>query len=644
MSKTKILVVDDMAIVRDPIAASLTLAGYDTPCAADGKAALAAMRRDRPDLVLMDLAMPEMDGLAVLRAMRADPGLTNVPVIVLTASAERRHVIEARQFGIKEYMLKSRFKLADLLERVRKHTGETPKPGPGGGDGPVPSSSSSSSSLQRTELGRPGKAPLEAKPFDRQSLLSASPVPPAPATVPPRPAAPAAATPAGINGGKKPAAPAPAETIPCLLTREECLDRTRTALQAKTLSGVVAQVISLAASPRGDLSQLATLIGRDPMLSARVLQAANSVAYQCNRGVVTTIPEAIRNIGCTTVRNIAAALGIFDAMPATGPDGFNPIRCWQHSFAVAQLCARMHGATDESGAGTAYLVGLCHDLGDILFHSHFAAEYQQVVEAEARTGRPREELERKMLGMAHGELVSTILMHLGLPEGIRTPVESLHAALAGRRRSGTTTDPLARVLWQAEMYANGALLASGGDAPVAAFTAAECRLATGQPNPPRPDTAALRAEIYALTGMLARLSARDEAEVMVPLFPQHQTLRVCLARDPALSGFDPIATALESLATVEVLDRLPAPADLARFGALVVVAADAAAAGFTGPDIQRALAAAPLSALWLTAKPLPAERLVQPVAGLAPLALPMPLDRLAGFVHQVAEGRRAEAA
>ena len=89
-----------------------------------------------------------------------------------------------------------------------------------------------------------------------------------------------------------------------------------------------------------------------------VASAANSATYASQRGQVTNIAEAVKNIGCAAVRNIAAALGIFDAMPATTQATFNPIRCWQHSFAVAQLCERLMTATDASAGGIAYLVGL----------------------------------------------------------------------------------------------------------------------------------------------------------------------------------------------------------------------------------------------------------------------------------------------
>jgi CheY-like chemotaxis protein len=121
-----VLVVDDMPIFRDPIAASLRLAGYETLCAADGAAALTLARVRRPDVVLLDVSMPVMDGFTCLRDMRRDPRLADVPVILLTAASDRKFVIEAGKLGVKDYLLKSRFSLEDLLARVRKYAQPRP--------------------------------------------------------------------------------------------------------------------------------------------------------------------------------------------------------------------------------------------------------------------------------------------------------------------------------------------------------------------------------------------------------------------------------------------------------------------------------------------------------------------------------------
>ena len=114
-----ILVVDDMPIFRDPIAAALRLAGYQTLTASNGRDALATARANRPDLILLDLAMPVMDGLTCLHAMRSIETLVDLPVILLTAMSEKEHELEAAKLGVKDYLLKSRFSLSDLLTRVK---------------------------------------------------------------------------------------------------------------------------------------------------------------------------------------------------------------------------------------------------------------------------------------------------------------------------------------------------------------------------------------------------------------------------------------------------------------------------------------------------------------------------------------------
>jgi HD-like signal output (HDOD) protein len=374
-----------------------------------------------------------------------------------------------------------------------------------------------------------------------------------------------------------------------------------------------------------------------------VLQAANSAAYATGRGIITNINEAERHVGCSTIRNIATALGIFDAMPETSPDGFNPIRCWQHSFAVARLCERLSvaaagdkggggAATADDGGGptggTAYLVGLCHDLGEVLFHTQFASEYREVLDWRARTGLPADKVERAVLGMTHGDLAATILRHLGLPADILAPIEAAHLALA---RGSDPRDRTARILRLAEFYANGLMLASGGGAAVAPLTQVECRAACGQTEPGRPDGVTLRAEILALTGMLAGMTRGDGERMMEPLRPRG-VVRVWLARDGTLSSFDPLAAALEAMAEVEVRPALPKPEEWQDRDALVVATRSPATAGFTGGEITRSLEARPdgraTPVLWLAG----AEPAGLPPGGMPLRKWPISLDDLYGFL------------
>jgi hypothetical protein len=270
---------------------------------------------------------------------------------------------------------------------------------------------------------------------------------------------------------------------------------------------------------------------------------------------------------------VAAAIGVFGCMPPVAADGFNPIGCWQHSFAVAQLCEHLAASRSPEEAGLAYVVGLCHDLGEIFVRGQFAAEFQQVIDAAARTGRPFDDLHREMLGMTHAQMLADINKCMSLPAALRDPIEAFHAA--GARRSG---DPLARVLWMAENYANGATLASGPGAAVAPLSRPFCLAATGSENPARPDPQVLRCDVLSLTVALARLSPDEEGKLLVPMFPK-RAARVWVARGGTMSDFDPVATALDAMAEVSVNNRLPIGREVDGVDGLVVLAPDAGAFG-----------------------------------------------------------------
>lgn len=502
----RILVVDDMAIVRDPIAATLRAAGHETVCAINGKEALAALTANCPDLILLDIHLPDVCGLEILKSLRRNPATEKLPVILLSSEEARDSIVSAAKLGAQGYLLKSQFSLKDLLARIQQY---------------APTTGSS----------KPGQA----------------------AHAP--------------QGGTVVVTPG---SVPQLLTRAQFLKRVESAMQAKTLSGVVSQVISLATSPRTELADLAALVSRDTVLATRVLQAANSTAYRSAKRSVTTISDAIRQVGCSTIRNIAAAVGIFHAMPETSPDGFNPIRCWQHSFAVAQLCESF-ATTGGQNSGVAYLIGLCHDLGEIILHTQFGPEYQQIIEMEKTTGKSRDELTFQMLGLTHGEVVSTILRCFGLPEAVRAPIEWFHANGKGMSLgSPCTFEGIIRI---AEWYANGVLLASSENAQLNLLTAAQCKSAVGT-DVPQPDTEKLRCEIMALTGMLARLSPSEEAELMKPLLGQIDK-KLWIARDAALSPLDPISAVFSCLTHAQIKERLPTTVEMVELDGLVILGGNA---------------------------------------------------------------------
>ena len=105
MAKKKILVVDDTEFNRD-LVVQLLEEDYDMVIAENGEEALTVTARERPDLILMDLGMPVMDGWEATRRLKADDKLKNIPVIAVTSHAMVGDEIEARKAGCDDYLPK----------------------------------------------------------------------------------------------------------------------------------------------------------------------------------------------------------------------------------------------------------------------------------------------------------------------------------------------------------------------------------------------------------------------------------------------------------------------------------------------------------------------------------------------------------
>ncbi|MEA3018640.1 MAG: two-component system, cell cycle response regulator [Actinomycetota bacterium] len=113
----RIVVADDSIVVRTLLRRQLEEHGHIVIEAVDGEDALRACRDHRPDLVLLDVEMPKLDGHAVLAALRADPDLADTPVVFLTARTTTEDVVEGLRLGAHDYLRKP-FEPAELLARV----------------------------------------------------------------------------------------------------------------------------------------------------------------------------------------------------------------------------------------------------------------------------------------------------------------------------------------------------------------------------------------------------------------------------------------------------------------------------------------------------------------------------------------------
>jgi CheY-like chemotaxis protein len=115
---SSVMLVDDSKHFRDPLAAALRRRGIDVTCAENGIEALEKLRTAQPDIILLDLMMPQMDGLSVLRALRLQPKLRSIPVLLLTGHDHEHVMVEAKSLGA-QCLLKYCVTLDELCSLVR---------------------------------------------------------------------------------------------------------------------------------------------------------------------------------------------------------------------------------------------------------------------------------------------------------------------------------------------------------------------------------------------------------------------------------------------------------------------------------------------------------------------------------------------
>ena len=116
--KRRILIVDDEPSIVKILRKQLEVAGFDVAVAMDGADGLARIRETRPELVVLDVMLPKMNGHQVCAAVKQDPELRTTPVLMLTAKAQRQDQQEALSCGAEAYLTKP-FQLEELLEKVR---------------------------------------------------------------------------------------------------------------------------------------------------------------------------------------------------------------------------------------------------------------------------------------------------------------------------------------------------------------------------------------------------------------------------------------------------------------------------------------------------------------------------------------------
>ena len=121
IKKYKILLVEDDKFITKAYVDGLSRTGFVVTAASDGNQALIALKQDKPDLVLLDLIMPEKNGFETLAEIKADESLKDIPVVVVSNLGQDSDIVEAKKLGAIDYLIKSDYSIDEVAKKIRQY-------------------------------------------------------------------------------------------------------------------------------------------------------------------------------------------------------------------------------------------------------------------------------------------------------------------------------------------------------------------------------------------------------------------------------------------------------------------------------------------------------------------------------------------
>jgi CheY-like chemotaxis protein len=486
----RVLLVDDQPVFRDPVAMGLESMGFDVMCADSATQALDHLARFLPQVVVVDLSMPAINGLEFVKYLRSRGHYRLIPVIMLTAHSDQRFIIEAAKLGIRDYLLKSSFSLLDLVQRIRNYEG-------GMGQG--------HSSLH----GIPGSS-----------------------------------VPGDPSSGVPNQAVAPPFELP-RIPLQTLLD----GVALRALKPQAARMIGMCASPEIGLMELEGELKQDPMLAARVLQTANTTTYR--RGSpVNKLGEAISLLGLTNLRNVVASTVIEDGL-LTDLVEEDAWRSWQNSLALARAMGEIDDPKVGPFPGSGYILGLCANLPQMLLTQFWGDRYRPIRDwAEANKQSPAKVLET-IFSHPLDEIYQGILLKIGLPPKIAEPVVEFTQATMGAGIE--LLSRTARVMDAANQWCRAMGFCMVPFQTIRAVTRDELRDTPSLGKIPF-RLGEIRTEVMSLSYEYTRESKPLRKILEKPFFAMRDDIRLALHCDPWVVADGPVHQLLGSLCQSETVD------------------------------------------------------------------------------------------
>ena len=119
-TKTKILIIEDDIFIADMYETKFKMSGFEVVKAEVGAMGIKAAQKDKPDIIVLDIVMPQMDGFGVLKAIKGNSSIKDIPVILLTNLGQRENVEEGMKLGADDYIIKAHFTPDEVVGKVEE--------------------------------------------------------------------------------------------------------------------------------------------------------------------------------------------------------------------------------------------------------------------------------------------------------------------------------------------------------------------------------------------------------------------------------------------------------------------------------------------------------------------------------------------
>ena len=119
-NKTKIFVVEDDEFLRTLIVKKFKSAGFLVATSAEGEGSLEKIKKEKPDLILLDIILPGMDGFEVMKLLKEDPNTKDIPVIFLTNLGQEEDLKKGMDLGAEDYLVKAYFTPDEIVKRIQR--------------------------------------------------------------------------------------------------------------------------------------------------------------------------------------------------------------------------------------------------------------------------------------------------------------------------------------------------------------------------------------------------------------------------------------------------------------------------------------------------------------------------------------------